>query len=663
MRKCLLLLLLLAALCAARCAAWAEVLKMPAGALLTVDLSRGTREYRFVPGSGSVYDICVFPVGKPSAVKTALYEGDTLLAESGDTLTAISERLTAGAAYTLKLTGGGVVRLEVARHALSRCFEMPMALAPDGDSYAKAIAKPGDVHWYAVTAASDNPVVLAGLPDAPALYLEAKLFDSAGHLLMEAARTAGGAFLMDYIPVPNAEYRIRISASGGGTGLYSLMTAQGEGGLPEALELSETDLHINGRETRPLAARLSPRGSLNATLWESSDPSVARVSQNGDVTGAEPGTAMVTAYGAGGVYARCRVEVRRVPVKGLTLNTNDIELNAGDAIDLQWSVIPENATEPRVYFALDPAEGIATVDAAGTLTALEEGSATLTVQTLDGGFEASTEITIRPAPMRCRALLIGEQNYAATLASTRQGSANSVAGMRSMLNHLSGGGSRFEVTTALDVSRDGALKAIRDAFDGAADGDMALLYITCHGYYADGMTCLQMYDGSILTAQELRCALDQVPGQIVLLADFCGSGGFIARAGTPDDILSGIDAVFGGTIGASLFSGSRYRVLASASIEQDSYRIGFERREGESAMATVFARALCEGCGWHIGRAARGALLADYDADGAVSLNELYRYTARRVEHYLSLGGGSYVQTVRVSPEGDTAALFVRPGG
>ena len=661
MRKFILLLTLLAALCAARGLAWAEGMVLEPGALETVDLDRGEQVYTFVPVSGSVYDICVFPAGEsePSCA-VALYDGDQLLAESSEGLTALSERLTAGTTYTLRLTGAGQVRLEAARHALSRCFGQPMALGADGDSYAKAIARPGDVHWYAVTAGVSLPVVLAGLPSEPGLRLEAQLFNDSGRLLAEATRTAGGAFLMDFMPRSGRVYRVRISAPGGATGLYSVMTAQGEGGLPEALSLSATSLRLEGRQSRRLTATASPEGAASAVLWESSDPAVARVSQSGLVTGMTPGAAVITAYGAGAVRARCRVEVARVPVEGIRLITRRIDLNVGDDIALEWEIIPENATEPGVTFELDAASDIVSVDEAGVLQALAEGEASLTIRTLDGGIAVTAGITVRPPQKRYRALLVGEQNYAATVASVRQGSANSVAGMRSMLNQLSDNGRRFEVHTALDVSRDGVIQAIRDAFDGATDQDEALFYITCHGFYAGGMTCFQMYDGSILTTHELRLALDIVPGRILLLADCCGSGGIIGRAGTPDDILAGIDAVFGGMPGPSLFEGSKYRVLASASVEQDSYRIGFEGREGESAMATVFARAVCEGCGWSIERAVKGDLLADLNDDGAVSLDELYRYAARRVNWYLSLDDSGYVQTVRVSPEGDTAPLLSR---
>ncbi|MGX8705651.1 MAG: Ig-like domain-containing protein, partial [bacterium] len=453
---------------------------------------------------------------------------------------------------------------------------------------------------------------------------------------------------------------VRVSALEDATGLYSLMTDQGDGGLPEALALSQSELKLEGRQSRRLVATVSPEDATRAVFWESSDPSVARVSQSGVVSGVGPGDAVVTAYGAGSIRARCRVEVTEVPVEGIRLLTPEIELSAGDVANIEWEIIPPNATVPDVDFELNPVADIVSVDNSGRLTALREGAARVTIRTLDGDCRVTASIQVNPPPRRCRALLVGEQNYAATVASPRQGSANSVAAVRSMLGELNVDGEPFDIRIALDVSRDGAVRALWDTFGGATAQDLSLVYITCHGYYANGMTCFQMYDGSILTALELRMALDKVPGDVVLLADCCGSGGAIGQASTTADILAGIDAVFSGVPGPSVFEGSRFRVLASASVDQDSYRIGFGERASESAMATVFARAICEGCGWSIEDAGRGELLADRNGDGQVSLDELHRYAARRVTAYLALGDGDYVQTVRVSPEGDARTLFGR---
>ena len=646
MRKLPPLLLLIALLLSARHFAWAESLR-------SLDLSSGPQTVTLAPETTQTYDLCAFPgEGSDGRINAQLYRGGQLLHEATGSLTLLSVPLEGGATYTLRLSGTGRVFFECARHALSRCFDDPKSLDPAGDAYEKALVNPGDAHWYAITADESQPLVLTGFPEADGLRLEARLFSETGRLLAEATRTGGGAILTDFMPRAGRTYRVRISAEQ--AGLYRLSLTPGVGGMPEALMLSEDSLTLYGRQIRKLDATPIPSGTAGATLWESSDPDVVTVTQDGTLTGRRPGTAMVTAYAIGAVRARCRVEVRRVAAEGVRLITRRVHMNVGDDAALEWTVLPENASDPRVTFDISPGD-VAGIDANGVLRALKTGSATITLTSNDGSFTATGTVHVSPARVRRRALLIGEQHYAPDVATPRPGSANSVAGLRSMLNELSFSGSRYEISTGLDVSRAALLESIVRAFDGATDQDEALFYITCHGYYAHGMTVFQLYDGTELTALELRQALDKIPGSITLLLDCCGSGGVTGQCG---DILDGITRAFAPA--APVFASSRYRVLASAMVDQDSYRLSFDATSQETRMATLFARAVCEGCGWSIDAAARRAMRADINYDNQVSLDELYRYARRRVMWYLGLTRSGHTQTVLATPAGSPSALFER---
>jgi len=113
--------------------------------------------------------------------------------------------------------------------------------------------------------------------------------------------------------------------------------------------------------------------------------------------------------------------------------------------------------------------------------------------------------------------------------------------------------------------------------------------------------------------------------------------------------------VFQGAVGSTGGLGSKYRVIASAHLNQDSYRVGF----GGGGMSTVFARALCDAAGWSMDAGAPSALNADVDYDGAITLDELGRYLTKRVMWYLNIAG-SYTQTVCVYPSADPSILFQR---
>lgn len=644
------------------------IIELKPGELTEADLSFGEQEYIFQPVASSVYDIYLFPVdGEAAEVRAELWQGDELAAEGSGMMQVICERLIAGETYGIRLYGSGKVRIEVARHALSRCFDQPMMLDAGGDNYSKAFARAGDVHWYGIEGKTELPIIIAGDPESENLMLSAHLFDASGNILAEAMETPGGAFILDFVPVPGESYRLRLSSSNGHDGLYNLMLRE-SGSLtePESLIMSQDEIILEGRSSAWIDWKIQPENAGRLLFWESSDESVVRVSQTGRITGVNSGTAMVTAYGANGVFDECRVKVNHVQVEGVNLLAENIAMNVGDDISLECAVIPESASNGKFVFSAEP-EGIVEIEEGGVLRAVGEGTAKITVRTEEGGFKDYANVSVSPAVKRYRALLVGEQNYASTVAAVRPGSANSVANIRSMLGMLSYEGAKFQVQTRLDASRDGVISAIRSAFAGATEQDVSLFYITCHGYYEDGVSHLQMFDGSVLTAVELERELRKVPGEVVVMIDCCGSGGAIGKASSPENLLDGILAVFTGNMGGPAFSGSKYKVLVSAALEQESYRISFNQEAVETDMATVFARALCEGLGWDIGSLSRSAMRADVNFDGKVTLNELFNYTSRRVMWYLEITGnlagdpGAYVQNVKVYPEGDTTPLFERP--
>ena len=254
--------------------AMSEAQSLSAGALAEFDLDQGDVAYTFTPTANSVYDIYLFPMGEENPVaRTELWQGDQRVASARRIFPAISVRLTAGVEYTVRIAGQGRGMLEVARHALSRCFAQPMALDAEADEYSKAIARQGDVHWYSLDAASDLPVVLVGVPADEGLQLEARLFNADGKLLAEATRTSGGAFLMDFEPREGGRYYLRVSSPNADTGMYGLAVRRSAiRELPEKLSLSQTEITLEGRSSQTLTAGISPAGACELLFWESLTP-------------------------------------------------------------------------------------------------------------------------------------------------------------------------------------------------------------------------------------------------------------------------------------------------------------------------------------------------------------------------------------------------------
>ena len=294
---------------------------------------------------------------------------------------------------------------------------------------------------------------------------------------------------------------------------------------------------------------------------------------------------------------------------------------------------------------------VVSVSGTGEITALLEGDAVITVRY--GDLSDELRVKVDEAPARYRALFISEQNYLNDVNSVRVGAANTAYNLESLFSMAAYDGEECSTSVEIDLTADEALMAIETAFKGATAKDISILYISCHGFYKNGMTIMQFVDGSELAACDLEMALRKIPGTVVVLADCCDSGGLV---GNGSDVSRGIVTAFSGE--GAAFSSSKYKVIASAAIGQDSYRLGYAT-EGNEAI-TVFAWALCDALGWDVDDQRRGPLSADTDYDGKITLWEAYLYTDRRVMWYLSRAGANYVQDVQVYPEGDMFTLFER---
>ena len=85
-------------------------------------------------------------------------------------------------------------------------------------------------------------------------------------------------------------------------------------------------------------------------------------------------------------------EVKDVSVTGVTITPQTLELKEGTTGTLTTAIAPANATKKTVSWTSSD-EKVATVDN-GTVTAVAEGTATITVKTDEGGFTAKATVTV-----------------------------------------------------------------------------------------------------------------------------------------------------------------------------------------------------------------------------------------------------------------------------
>lgn len=164
-----------------------------------------------------------------------------------------------------------------------------------------------------------------------------------------------------------------------------------------SVSLDKTILTLTEEETYRLTATIDPADATNQNVtWTSDDTAVATVSSDGLVTAVQAGTATITVTTEdGGKTATCRVTVKmkEIPVTDVFLDYAEATLTEGDTLQLTATVSPADATNQNVSWESSDTF-VATVSDSGLITAVSEGTATITVTTEDGGLTASCLVTV-----------------------------------------------------------------------------------------------------------------------------------------------------------------------------------------------------------------------------------------------------------------------------
>ncbi|MGE5397163.1 MAG: lectin like domain-containing protein [Chitinophagales bacterium] len=174
---------------------------------------------------------------------------------------------------------------------------------------------------------------------------------------------------------------------------------------------------IVGGATGTLTATVQPNNASDKNLiWNSNHPEVASVS-NGIVTPVGEGTATITVTTKdGGFQDTCEVTVDVVSVTGVTLDLESMNLNVGDPRYLTATVQPNDASSKNVTWESSK-PSVATVNSNGLIIPVGVGETTITVTTVDGGFQDTCEITVNLAEGPDLAITLDEYPEEATAGS------------------------------------------------------------------------------------------------------------------------------------------------------------------------------------------------------------------------------------------------------
>jgi len=181
-------------------------------------------------------------------------------------------------------------------------------------------------------------------------------------------------------------------------GFVSTCNVNVEKGIIKVKEitLSTTDIEMDIGESRFIKAQILPENADNKTVtWANTDPSVCSC-EKGMLKGLKEGTCTVSVTTEdGGFMADCVVSVvdKHKPVESVTISNKTLSLVVENEFKLSATVKPDDAANKKVKWESSNVN-VATVDSTGLVKGISEGTATITVTTVDGGFKDTCEVTI-----------------------------------------------------------------------------------------------------------------------------------------------------------------------------------------------------------------------------------------------------------------------------
>ena len=160
------------------------------------------------------------------------------------------------------------------------------------------------------------------------------------------------------------------------------------------MRLSDSEFSLTVGSQRTITATVEPDvADYDGIVWASSDPKVASV-VDGTVRGVRDGVTQITATASGVTSLPCSVTVRSIRVSSVSINKTSAELTVGQAIKLEASINPQNATNQTIFWSSSDVF-VATVSNAGLVVSQNPGTATITLRSDDGDHTATCRVTVK----------------------------------------------------------------------------------------------------------------------------------------------------------------------------------------------------------------------------------------------------------------------------
>ncbi|MBQ3136789.1 MAG: Ig-like domain-containing protein [Clostridia bacterium] len=161
------------------------------------------------------------------------------------------------------------------------------------------------------------------------------------------------------------------------------------------VDRNEITLREDG--TEKITVTVTPDSATDKKItYESSDETVVKVDENGNITAVGAGEATVTVSSADNPSVKEEIKVTvKNPVTEITVPSGSINVYVDDITDIKAKVNEDATNKELIYESNNP--GVAKVDKDGNVTAVSEGEAIITVTSKDDPSKTETvKITVKP---------------------------------------------------------------------------------------------------------------------------------------------------------------------------------------------------------------------------------------------------------------------------
>ncbi|MDE6338486.1 MAG: Ig-like domain-containing protein, partial [Muribaculaceae bacterium] len=169
------------------------------------------------------------------------------------------------------------------------------------------------------------------------------------------------------------------------------------------VSLSQEELTLSPGESISLSYTNSSGYEIPYPYWKVDDNKIVTIDgydtsteKKITVKGINPGSTTITFYAnAGKENPTCRVTVKDIPAKSISLSPSTLYVNEGRSARFSVEYTPKDATSPIAWSIGD--ESIASISSGGSITGLKEGTTTVTATT-NNGLTATGTVKVVPQP-------------------------------------------------------------------------------------------------------------------------------------------------------------------------------------------------------------------------------------------------------------------------